>query len=93
MQAFYARRGMWSEGKPRGLLSVWLGERCPWMAPGVAVHSTTDAGLDALAADAEATGSEHEPGDVHDTSSCTRTQVYLARGKVRAAVSTISPHV
>lgn len=54
LQAFYARRGMWRDGKPAGLLASWLGEPCPWKAPGNAVvHGTTHAGLDALAADAE----------------------------------------
>lgn len=27
MQAFYARRGMWADGEPRGQLAAWLGER------------------------------------------------------------------
>lgn len=55
MQAFYARRGMWTGGEPRGLLAVWLGPRCPWKAPTAgAVFWTTPDGLAAMAADAEA---------------------------------------
>jgi hypothetical protein len=55
LQAFYARRGMWADGAPRGLLAVWLGERCPWRPPNGSVqHWTTCAGLEAMAADAEA---------------------------------------
>jgi len=30
MQAFYAGRGMWLDGQPRGVLASMLGERCPW---------------------------------------------------------------
>lgn len=30
MQAFYAGRGMWADGQPRGVLASMLGERCPW---------------------------------------------------------------
>ncbi|MDP1647975.1 MAG: hypothetical protein Q8M01_07225 [Rubrivivax sp.] len=55
MQAFYARRGMWAEGLPKGLLAVWLGDRCPWKPPARCVqHWTSCAGLDAMAADAKA---------------------------------------
>lgn len=54
-QAFYARRSMWIDGEPSGLLAVWLGPRCPWKAPAdAAVFWTTPDGLAAMAADAEA---------------------------------------
>lgn len=54
LQSFYARRGMWAAGAPRGLLAVWLGDRCPWRPPAACVqHWTTCAGLTAMAADAE----------------------------------------
>jgi len=54
LQCFYARRGMWADGAPRGLLAAWLGGRCPWKPPAASVqHWTTRAGLAAMAADAE----------------------------------------
>ena len=54
MLSFYARRGMWTDDKPAGLLATWLGERCPWKSTGcTVVYWTTHDGLDALAADAE----------------------------------------
>lgn len=34
MQAFYAVRGMWADGEPRGLLATWLGTRTPWKTQG-----------------------------------------------------------
>lgn len=55
MQAFYERRGMWVNNEPAGMLATWLGERCPWKAPGcTAVYWTTPDGLSAMAADAAA---------------------------------------
>lgn len=53
MQAFYARRGMWLDGKPAGLLATWLGDPCPWKVAydGVA-YWTTHAGLHAIRDDA-----------------------------------------
>lgn len=55
MQAFYARRGMWRDGAPAGLLANWTGERCPWTPPASTVqHWTTSEGPRAMAADAEA---------------------------------------
>lgn len=53
MQAFYARRGMWRDGAPAGMLAQWLGERCPWTGYGpIVAHWIAPGGLDALAADA-----------------------------------------
>jgi hypothetical protein len=56
LQAFYVRRGMWADGKPRGLLATWLGEPVPWTVPyavhGCVAYWTTHEGLAAMRDDA-----------------------------------------
>jgi hypothetical protein len=55
MQWFYARRGMWYDDAPAGMLAAWLGERCPWKSPGYTEsYWTTPGGLLALYRDARA---------------------------------------
>ena len=51
MQAFYARRGMWANGAPRGMLATWLGDRADETRFYVS-YWTTKEGLEAMAADA-----------------------------------------
>lgn len=54
MQALYAARGMWLDGRPQGLLASWLGERicdAPWPDGRVEFWITSER-LDAMYSDA-----------------------------------------
>lgn len=52
MRAFYARRGMWANGAPRGMLALWLGEQLPQHCNYYVSFWTTHEGLQAMSADA-----------------------------------------
>jgi hypothetical protein len=59
VQSFYARRGMWADGEPRGALAGWLGPRWGLSGKGgvggeSVVHWTSAEGLAGMAADVQA---------------------------------------